>query len=102
VRKVREGSVQSAHSETKASLEPHYAWDGTYITITFFDKTPSGKTGIWWVWSDYHSERGFVLGEIKWFSHWRKYAFFPYADTLYEQTCLREIAQFIDERMAER
>lgn len=34
---------------------------------------------------------------VKWYGGWRKYAFFPYADTLFEQDCLRDIAKMLDE-----
>ena len=34
------------------------------------------------------------LGEIRWFGRWRKYAFYPVGGTLYEETCMREIALF--------
>jgi hypothetical protein len=42
------------------------------------------------------------LGIIRWCCGWRKYAFYPYPDTLYEQDCLRDIADFIDKQMKER
>jgi len=45
---------------------------------------------------------GLLLGRISWWGSWRRYAFFPNANTLYEPTCLRDIAQFIDARMEER
>jgi len=35
------------------------------------------------------------LGEIKWSCSWRQYAFFPIGFTLYEETCLRDIADFL-------
>jgi len=35
------------------------------------------------------------LGEIRWFARWRKYCFFPWTETVYEETCLGEIAEFI-------
>lgn len=35
------------------------------------------------------------LGEIKWSCAWRQYAFFPIGFTLYEETCLRDIADFL-------
>lgn len=38
-----------------------------------------------------------VLGEIKWFTRWRKYCFFPVLETAYEQDCLRDIAQFCEQ-----
>lgn len=37
------------------------------------------------------------LGEIRWFGRWRKYVFSPVENTLYEETCMREISQFIEE-----
>lgn len=36
------------------------------------------------------------LGEIRFYSRWRKYAFFPYEGTLYEEDCLRDIAAFCE------
>jgi len=38
-----------------------------------------------------------LLGIIKWFGRWRKYCFFPVEGTIYEETCLRDISQFIEE-----
>ena len=37
------------------------------------------------------------IGIIKWYGPWRKYCFFPLSETVYEQVCLRDIAQFIEE-----
>lgn len=45
---------------------------------------------------------GTFLGEVKWFGQWRKYSFFPTECTAYESTCMRDIAQFMDDMMAER
>lgn len=36
------------------------------------------------------------LGIIKWKANWRKYAFFPYNQTCYEQDCMRDISEFIE------
>ena len=35
-----------------------------------------------------------ILGTIRWFGRWRKYCFFPASETVYEETCLGEIAEF--------
>lgn len=35
------------------------------------------------------------LGEIRWFPKWRKYVFFPAADTIYDPDCLEELAEKI-------
>jgi hypothetical protein len=44
----------------------------------------------------------FKLGEIKWFSRWRKYAFFPQSNTVFEKDCMLDIIEFIDLLMFER
>jgi hypothetical protein len=49
---------------------------------------------VWWVVSKYDPEM--QLGWIERISKWRKYSFFPKADTVYEQVCLREIAEFCE------
>lgn len=38
-----------------------------------------------------------LLGMIRWYSRWRKYVFEPSANTIYEETCMREISQYIEE-----
>ena len=42
------------------------------------------------------------LGDIRWYSKWRKYAFYPRADTLFEHECLRDIAAFCEEQTKEK
>ena len=66
-------------------------WEGKWIHIDFLCKTKSGKTSIYQVASD----RGHILGDIKWYAQWRKYAFFPETDGIYEQDCLQDIAKFL-------
>jgi len=67
-------------------------------------QSKSGKTSRWDVVTKGGEKfaGGVVLGVIQWWGAWRKYAFFPGDATLYEPTCLRDIAAFIDERMAQR
>jgi hypothetical protein len=45
---------------------------------------------------------GGKLAYIKWHPGWRRYAFFPFAMTLFDVACLNEISQFITELMEER
>ena len=40
---------------------------------------------------------GALLGFVEWHTPWRCYAFFSAADTLYERTCLRDLADFCDQ-----
>jgi hypothetical protein len=36
------------------------------------------------------------LGEVRWYGAWRSFAFFAANGTLFEPTCLRDLAAFID------
>jgi hypothetical protein len=62
---------------------------GTHIN--FIEGPSKPKTRMWWVVNKYDD---FQLGWIGWFARWRKYGFYPKADTVYEEVCLREIASF--------
>jgi len=44
----------------------------------------------------------FKLGEVKWFSRWRKYSFFPEPNTVFEKDCMLDIADFMELLMIER
>lgn len=67
--------------------------------IDFVQMHDSGKTRVWDVVTE---DGGAVLGEVRWFGRWRKYSFFPKPDTIYEATCLRDVAAFMDAEMAAR
>ncbi len=58
----------------------------------------TGKTKVWDVLS---KETNIPLGQVRWFGRWRKYAFFPNNDTVFEPTCLNELAGFCQEQTAE-
>lgn len=66
---------------------------GTYID--FVDGVPKPKTKVWHVCS---REDGLAIGTVQWFGRWRKYSFFPTSGMVFEQTCLREIADFIEKK----
>lgn len=51
----------------------------------------SGLTKRWMVTSN---DPTTILGFVKWFSQWRKYCFFPNQDTVFDNACLGEIADF--------
>jgi hypothetical protein len=73
-------------------------WSGTYIRFhrdTIWPETH--KTNRWLV----AGGRGDNLGVVSWFPAWRKYAFFPAADTVFEEVCLTEIAEFCKLRTQE-
>ncbi len=62
-----------------------------HIAIKFFDKSPSGKTGIYEVKANRNQA---LLGYVKWFGRWRQYTFFPERETVFNPVCMREIADF--------
>jgi hypothetical protein len=55
------------------------------------------KTKTWQVWSG-----DVFLGLISWKAQWRKYVFFPHADTLYDSICLMDIADFMRDHRQDR
>jgi hypothetical protein len=64
----------------------------THIQIGQIGKSPSGKTMIWEVLNRYD---GAPIGRIAWFAKWRKYGFYPWPETVFEEVCMREISDFI-------
>ena len=66
-----------------------------WIEFKDWGDSDSGKTRIWGVVSK--DTPPVKLGEIKWFSRWRKYAFFPCTDTVFEEECLRDISFFVEQ-----
>lgn len=63
--------------------------------IEFIDGPPAPSTNRWFIRT---IEGGHVLGTVAWFGRWRRYAFFPGPETVYEQQCLRDIAAFCEEQ----
>ena len=59
--------------------------------IRFEPRPPKPKTKVWAVVSKHDD---FLLGYILWFAKWRKYSFTPEPNTVFEQDCLRDIADF--------
>lgn len=55
------------------------------------------KTSIWLV----TTKQDNVLGYVRWYAQWRKYCFLPTAHSIFEEVCLREIAEFITARTRE-
>jgi hypothetical protein len=62
--------------------------------LQFSDIKDTGKTKQYSVGcnNDY-------LGIIKWYAPWRRYTFFPKENTLFDNNCLKEIINFIDNQM---
>ena len=59
----------------------------------------TGKTEIWNVLS---KNSGFILGQIKWYGPWRQYSFSPSPHSVFNNACMSDIQEFIDELMEKR
>ncbi len=64
--------------------------------------TGRSKTGLTNIWEIRSVHTEVLLGQISWYSAWRRYAFFPDSGTVYDADCLREIAKFIQDQMSIR
>ena len=73
--------------------------------IHFIEVEPKPKTRVWEVWSNPEGKSELdaheLLGELAWLGRWRTYCFFPLQSTVFEQQCLRDIAEFCEERSQE-
>lgn len=67
--------------------------------IRFEPCTPA-RGAVTKAWLVTNRESGGSLGMVRWYGGFRCYAFYPYGDTVYERTCLRDIADFC-ERMTQ-
>ena len=57
------------------------------------------KTKMYAVFSNHD---GTELSEVGWDGAWRQYLSFPFGDTKWSSSCLRELADFLDWLMLER
>lgn len=64
-----------------------------YIEFVPLDR-PDLKTKIWRVQPI--GEPGILLGHVKWFGRWRRYALFTEPMTVFEKDCLRTLADFCE------
>jgi hypothetical protein len=68
--------------------------EGTYLffVIVQYEGKKTFSADVW-----AKNDRNDHLGTVKWHWPWRQYAFEPEGGTIYEKTCLREIAYFCEE-----
>jgi hypothetical protein len=61
-----------------------------------------GDTGKTSRWSIHNIRSQAFLGEIKWYSAWRQYCFFTTMDAVFNDSCMRDILDFIGQLSAAR
>lgn len=66
-----------------------------------FDESGSSKSGKTLLWAVMPVSGGYRIGWIKWHGPWRKYVFEPMTNTIWEEDCLRFIADFCQEKTLE-
>ena len=74
--------------------------ESKYIRFEKIPKDSNRKTDIYKIITKYDKPE--ILRTIEWFGRWRKYAFFPFPNTVFETICLTDIINFINELMEER
>lgn len=67
-------------------------WKSSHLY--FHDDGPVSKGAKTRQFSVLSSSNKSLLGYVKWFSHWRKYCFYP-LNSLFDDQCLEEVAQFM-------
>lgn len=60
--------------------------------LVFVPAEPKERTLCWRV----DNKQGVILGYVGWWSKWRRYSFYPLENTVYEEQCLHDIANFIE------
>lgn len=74
---------------------PDFVVETKWLLISGDGLSRSRKTGLFTVRT---KDGSIELGRISWFGRWRRYAFFPARDTVFEHQCLGDIAKFLDDR----
>lgn len=70
-----------------------------HLEFILVGKSESGKTNLWEV---KNKTLNYEIGMIKWAGNFRKYAFYPKNDTMYDSNCLHAIADFLTQVTKDR
>jgi len=66
-----------------------------WVSFKLEERRRGAKTDVWHVWS-LRQPLPAHLGVVKWYGPWRRYAFYPDGSTVFEQDCLRDLAEFVE------
>lgn len=70
-----------------------------FVRMEEWGTSASGRTRIYKVWSTANNS---FLGDVKWYSPWRRYVFYPANGVLFDAACLKDITNHLVELMANR
>ena len=65
---------------------------GKWLIAEEMGQAPGRKTKRWEIRNRYE---GCTLGEVYWYSQWKKYVFEPQEASVYESQCLRDLSAFL-------
>jgi hypothetical protein len=83
--------------QRQAAIEEGEMTEGKWLQFVKQPRTPGRKTDRWAVLA---KNNGFCLGTVSWFGSWRKYSFYPVMNSILEEQCLRDIAEFCQHETA--
>lgn len=64
-----------------------------YEYLHFVKTEDKPKTSVW----SCRTRTDVELGEVKWFTSWRQYCYFPLTQAVYSNGCLKDIADFLEQ-----
>ncbi len=65
-----------------------------YKNIHFVEVAPKPKTKVW---ECLNNRSCLKVGTVKWCSQWRRYCFFPQAESWFDVSCMNDICDFINQ-----
>ena len=70
----------------------------SYIKSKYIEARFNRKAKVTSIWDIVSKKHNYNLGQVKWYSHWRQYCFFPdeHPLTVFNSDCLKSITTFID------
>ena len=71
-----------------------------YQYVHFVKVADKPKTSVW---TCRNNRTGGELGRVRWYGPWRQYCYFPVAQAVYSEGCLKDICSFLaEERKQQR
>lgn len=68
--------------------------------LNFHYSKPTKPTTLRWIITSVSTDED--LGYIEWYVPWRQYCYYPMNDLVFSVSCLREIADFIENHRTDR
>lgn len=78
--------MQNIYLNKELYISKDIVYKGKYFNI-YITIIKNRKTPIYEIY-DINDNN---IGQIKWFAHWRKFCFYPYGETIWDDKCLQEL-----------